>query len=70
MMLAEAHSMALVGVVEIREAVQELNWVEFRVLLPGAGILNSCPNHCSSDPPTPGDTHQRSLAFALSPCAR
>ena len=29
MMLAEAHSMPRVGVVEIREAVQELNWVEF-----------------------------------------
>ena len=29
MMLAEAHSVALVGVVEIREAVQQLNWVEF-----------------------------------------
>lgn len=29
MMLAETHSQARVGVVEIREAVQELNWVEF-----------------------------------------
>ena len=29
MMFAEAHSMARVGVIEIRDAARELNWIEF-----------------------------------------
>ena len=29
MTFAEAHSMARVGIIEIRDAVRELNWIEF-----------------------------------------
>ena len=52
MMLAEAHSTPRVGVVEIRDAVQELNWVEFSARGGSAAAPLDTASSASSRGPT------------------
>ena len=60
MMLAEAHSMPRVGVVEIREAVQELNWVEF-----SARNVSPVPAEPPSVPEPMAPVHSTSLELEV-----